>query len=315
MMSIRTAKNLIATLACLVLLTSLSSVVLASGTTPNGLTLKGDQPGTVFRSLTVEGENRVRVHFERPELLIDIDPRQAPGLDLDDAMDILNRTLPDMVKPFLETSASVASGVVPRPWISVFNTGPVARFTPQLAGVDFWKLQVVDSRGETAMVFAGSGNPPPVIAWDGLRLDGTPASPGYTYSYVLEARDPAGNLRRFVGDGFTLAPYRRDTPVGPDFLVSGEQWQQSEYLQAGPSALLLEAGSWFNQRCRATQPVRVVATCRTAPAAAELAAKVSHSLQALIGGSPRRVIVETRVEAGAPVAGTLRLTAVTRAAE
>lgn len=273
------------------------------------MALKGDQDGTVFRSLTVQGENRVQIRFERPELGINIDPNQAPGLMLDDALDILDRTLPDMVTPFLQTSVYARSPYTPRPWLSAYTNGPVARFTPVMDGVASWKLQVVDSRGQTAMVFAGQGNPPTEIAWDGLRLDGTPAPPGYTYSYVLEARDDAGNQRRFVGEGFPLPAYRHDNAAGPEFMVSGVQWQQSRDRQAGASPLLLEAASWFNLRCEETRPIRVIATHRSSAEAASLAAMVSGALVPLIGGSPDRVVIETRVESGAPAGGTLHLSA------
>jgi len=293
----------------MVLLVLLSATIGIADTPQSGLTLKGDQDGTVFRSLTVEGENRVQIRFERPELGIDIDPNAAPGLILDDALGILDRTLPDMVTPFLLTSVYAASPFTPRPWLAAYAVGSVARFTPELDGVATWKLQVVDSRGQTAMVFVGQGNPPPEISWDGLRLDGTPAAPGYTYSYVLEARDEAGNQRRFVGDGFSLPAYRRDAAAGPEFLASGTQWLAARDRQPGPSDLLLEAASWFNLRCDATRPVRVIATHRTAAEAKSLAEMVSGALSPMIGGRPGRVVIEARVETGAPAAGTLHLTA------
>ena len=49
-----------------------------------------EKRGAPFGDLTIEGENRVRIQFERPELRIDLDPRQAPGLDLGSAMDVLD---------------------------------------------------------------------------------------------------------------------------------------------------------------------------------------------------------------------------------
>ncbi len=286
----------------------LAGSILAN-TPESDLTLKGDQDGTVFRSLTVEGENRVQIRFDRPQLGINIDPNQAPGLMLDDALDILDRTLPDMVTPFLQTSIYTASAYTAQPWLAAYASGPVARFTPVMADVASWKLQVVDSRGQTAMVFVGQGNPPAEIAWDGLRLDGTPAPPGYTYSYVLEARDDAGNQRRFVGEGFPLPAYRRDENSGPEFLVSGAQWLAARDRQPGPSELVLEAASWFNLRCEPTQEVRIIATSRTAAEAASLAKMVSGALIPLVGGRSDRVVIETRIESGAPPAGTLHLTA------
>ena len=289
----------------------LASVAWASGSSDIGrkdLTLKGDQDGTVFRSLTVEGENRVQIQFERPELFINIDPEQAPGLMLEDALDILDRTLPNLAAPFMRTSVYTASAYTPRPWLNAYTTGPVARFMPVMDAVASWKLQVVDSRGKTAMVFVGEGNPPSEIAWDGMRLDGTPAPPGYTYSYVLEARDHAGNQRRFVGEGFSLPAYRRDGTAGPDLLASGDQWVEGRNQQSGPSALVLEAASWFNLRSKPTVPVRIIVTHRSVVEAAQLAEMVAGSLRPLVGGDPARVVTELKVEAGAPPAGTLHLT-------
>jgi hypothetical protein len=298
-------------LATFVFLTA-ASMALASapvGDSTEDLTLKGNADGTVFRSLTVEGENRVQISFDRPVLALAIDPDQAPGLVLDEAMDILDRTLPDMVSPFMAISAAAETPRAPRPWLTAFVGGPVARFTSDLEDVSDWRLQVVDSRGITAMVFAGRGNPPAETAWDGRRLDGTPAPPGYTYSFVLEARDAAGNQRRIVGDGIGLPGYRWETATGPEFLVSGEQWAEGDGQQQGNSAFLLEAASRFNLRCDPARQLRVIATGRTSAAAEALANAVCAQLRPLVGGNATRVVAETVVEAGAPVAGTLHLLA------
>ena len=61
----------------------------------SSMALSGGQEGTVFKSLTIEGENRVKITFDRPELSIDLDPSQAPGLTWGSSMDVLNRTVPD----------------------------------------------------------------------------------------------------------------------------------------------------------------------------------------------------------------------------
>lgn len=295
--------HLIRITTCAVLLGAAANAAASAPT--DDMALKGGQDGTVFRSLTVEGENRVQIHFERPDLGISIDPEAAPGLVLNDALDILDRTLPDLVTPFLATSVRTPYRHGPRPWLQAYGRGPVARFMPELEGVADWKLQVVDSRGITAAVFAGRGDPPREIPWDGTRLDGTPAPPGYTYSFVLEARDEAGNQRRFVGDGFGLPAYRLLGEDGPQYLVSGEQWQQD---RAAAGALLLESAGGFNTYCPPTRPIRVVATHRTVAEASRLAQLVAGSLAPLVGGAADRIVVETRVEAGAPAAGTLRLT-------
>src|SRR5215831_8254109 len=110
-------------------------------------TLRGGQEGTVFKSLTVEGEDRVHVDFERPELKLDLDLEKAPGLDWGSAVDVLNRTATDLGAPLVGLSAKQTNPYIGRPWLSEFATGPVARFHPAAEGVDHWKLVVVDSKG------------------------------------------------------------------------------------------------------------------------------------------------------------------------
>ncbi len=281
-----------------------SATTLADVADPN-LTLKGDQDGTVFRSLTVEGENRVQIQFARPQLAITVDPDLAPGLILDDALDILDRTLPDLVRPFLATSVTATSNYVPRPWLTPYRKGAVAHFTPQLENVSSWKLQIIDSRGRTAMVFVGEGRPDDVIEWDGIRLDGTSAPVGYTYSFVLSARDEAGNQRRFVGDSFELPAFWRDDADGSEFSASGAEWLVSLADRSHGSPLSLATASGINLRSQPTETVRIVATHRTASGAQELAKKIANSLEPLVIGNSQRIVVETRIEAAAPADGTV----------
>jgi len=53
--------------------------------------LKGGEEGTIFKSLRVEGEDRVRIEFERPPLDLELDPKNAPGLDWESFVAVLNR--------------------------------------------------------------------------------------------------------------------------------------------------------------------------------------------------------------------------------
>src|SRR4029077_1438196 len=64
--------------------------------TDSGTVLKGGQEGTAFKSLTVEGEDKIQIEFERPPLALDLDPTKAPGLDWGTARDVLDRTVPDL---------------------------------------------------------------------------------------------------------------------------------------------------------------------------------------------------------------------------
>ena len=280
--------------------------------------LRGGQEGTVFKSLTVEGEDRVHVDFERPELKLDLDLEKAPGLDWGSAADVLDRTNSDLDAPLVGLSAKQTNPYLGRPWLSEFATGPVARFHPAAEGVASWKLVVVDSKGAAVRSFWGKGDPPKEIDWDGRATDGTPVTPGLTYSYVFEAHDKAGNKRNVVGQGFTVTAYRIDAPEGPTLLFSATELGSAagaSLASAAPAAgetptaapILLEAASWLNQSERLSQPIRVTATARSQEQAEALASNVQRALAPLVLGDPARVQTAALVEADSPEAGTLAI--------
>ena len=281
------------------------------------MALRGGQEGTVFKSLTVEGEDRVRIDFERPALEIDLDLEKAPGLEWGSAADVLNRTATDLQTPLVTLSAKQVTPYLARPWLSEFATGPVARFRPDAEGVERWKLTVVNSKGATVTTFSGKGDPPKEITWDGRAANGTPVTPGLTYSYVFEAFDRAGNKRNVVGQGFTVTAYRIDSPDGPTLLMSA-----SELRTAGapivptapgeaPAAppILLEAASLLNQSDRLSRPIRVTVVARSKEQADGIAGSVKRTLAPLVIGDPARLEALALVEPDAPEAGTLTIAA------
>ena len=306
-----TAPILSAILAALVLLLlgaalpSLASET--AGTTPDStMSLEGKSDGTVFRSLTVEGENRVKIRFERPDLAVDLDPSTAPGLTWGSPMDVLNRTVPDLTGPLLATSKTMPSPYGPRPWMTAYRTGPVAEFTFDMKDVHRWAMLVVDSRGTEVARFEGKKNPPKRLAWDGMQIDGSPALPGLTYSYVLEAFDKAGNRRRFVGEGFGIEAYRLDDESGPRFLVSGDQWRSAAREAAPvPSTYLLETVSWINRVSGPGEPVVVTATAGSYAEAVALGDQVAAELRPLLPGNDVRVAVAAVAQPGTPPGGIL----------
>jgi len=280
--------------------------------------LRGGQEGTVFKSLTVEGEDRIHIDFERPELKLDLDAEKAPGLDWGSAADVLNRTASDLQTPLVELSAKQAPMYLAHSWLSEFATGPVARFHPDAQGVERWKLVVVDSKGTPVKTFTGKGDPPREIDWDGRASDGTPVTPGRTYSYVFEAHDKAGNKRNVVGQGFAVTAYRIDAPEGPTLLFSGTELRSPAGASLAPAAsggsetpaaapILVEAASWLNQSERLSRPIRVTATARSQELADQLAGSVQRALAPLVLGDPARVEAVSLVQSDAPEAGTLSI--------
>jgi len=279
----------------------------------SAMTMHGGQEGTVFKSLTVEGEDRIRLEFDRPELKVELDPSTAPGLDWGSARDVLDRTVPDLASPLVMQSAHEPSPYVAHPWLSHFASGAVARFRPDLKGVSSWKLAIVNARGETVATYSGQGEPPREIAWDGRSQGGAPVVPGLTYSYVLEAKDKAGNKRNFVGQGFKVSAYRLDTPEGPMMVLSARElpaMTPGRVLAVSATTtppILIEAASWLNQREKPNQPVRVTATAKSYEAAQALADFVTRSMTPHLIGDPARLQAVAEVQADAPEGGTIKI--------
>jgi hypothetical protein len=276
------------------------------------MTLKGGEDGTVFKTLTVEGEDRVHVDFDRPELELNVDPQQAPGLDLGSAADVLDRTTPDYVSPLMSAAANEPSPYLAHPWLGAFAAGSVARFRPAVEHLERWKLVVANSRGEVVANYAGNGDPPAELAWDGRTLNGGQAAPGLTYSYVFEAYDRAGNKRNFVGQGFKVPAYRIDAPSGPVLVFQGSELagrlaRGAMTRPQGPAPILLEAAGYLNAAGKSKQPLRVTATARSFDEANAMATMVARDLGALTLGDPARIRPVATVEADAPDGGTVKI--------
>jgi len=290
------------------------SATTSHGTNDKTMTLHGGEEGTVFHTLTIEGEDRIQLDVQRPDLAMEMDPAKAPGLDWGSARDVLDRTTPDLDAPLLAASAQYRSPYLAHPWLSHFASGTVARFRPDVQGVDHWKLSVANARGEVVTTFEGKGEPPHEISWNGLAANGSPVLPGLTYSYVLEAHDRAGNKRNFVGEGFSVKAWRLETPAGPVLAFSGSELRgESASMEARSSTpdatppVMIEAATWLNQSPRTSKPLRIDITARSADQAAQLGSNVARWLGPLLIGGPERVHVATDVRADAPELGAVRI--------
>lgn len=272
------------------------------------MTLAGGTEGTVFGTLTVKGEDRISIEFERPELSLNLDPRDAPGLEWGDPLAVLQRSGIDLSTPYLASTATIPSRGFAAAWAADFREDAVARFQPNLEDVERWELTVVDSRSDTVAVFRGQGEPPREIAWNGMRLDGQPAAPGLTYSYVLAASDKAGNHRTFPGSGFEIPPYRLVQKNGVSHLFAARSLPAAWRARpAGtPPALLLEVASQLNRE-RVDRPVEVRVRARTFAEANTLAEAVRGVLRNKLLGDPARIRAVTDVRPDAPEGGTVAI--------
>ncbi len=271
--------------------------------------LEGGEEGTIFKSLRIEGEDRVRIEFDRPALDLSLDPRTAPGLDFEMVLAALDRAGHDLVTPYMDGSALNRGPRFTRPWLDLFATGSVVRFQPAIEGVEKWRLDVADSRGQTVMSYEGKGKPPKEINWDGRTSDGTPAPPGLRYSYVLEAYDRAGNKRNFVGDGFEIPPYIVEDKQGFTMLFSGKELQRTSSSPGAaiPAPIILEAATRINQSEAFAAPIRIQVTARSFDDAKRTADAIVNDLTPLLLGDPIRLQPITTVEPDAPDTGTIMI--------
>jgi len=284
----------------------------AAASVDSSMTLKGSEEGTVFKTLTIEGEDRVHIEFERPALSLDLDPLTAPGLDWNNTRDMLARCGVDFMSPLVALSADERSPYIARPWLDVFASGNVVRFRPALKDVESWRMTIADSRSRTVEVFEGKGSPPEELGWNGCSADGRPMPPGLTYSYVLEAFDRAGNKRNFVGKGFELPSYAIDSGKELVLMFSGGELGASsasrgQVSAAVPPAILLAAASKLNQDVPANKPISIGVTARSYKEADNLAQTIGKSLQPLLLGEPSRIKYTTEVQPDSPAAGTVAI--------
>ena len=281
----------------------------ASVDTSSGMRLKGGDEGTVFRTLTVEGEDRIHIEVERPVLRLDVAPTKAPGLDRGTVRDVLDRTTPDLESPLRSSTARDATPWVAHPWLSHFPDGAVARFRPAVTNVARWRLLVVNARAESVAVFRGEGNPPREIAWDGRSTDGTPVLPGASYSYLFEARDKAGNKRNFVGEGFRVNTFRYDTPEGPTLVFAASELDRPGGAPWGPEEtppIVIQVASEMNQE-PSERRVRIEVTARSAAEANALGGRLMKWMGPHLLGDPARLESAGFVAADAPPGGAERV--------
>jgi len=301
-------KQICAGMAVIVLTAGSANTLMADEKSESDSTIKleGGEEGTTLKSLTIEGEDRVRIEFERPLLSLSFDPSSAPGLEWDNVWPLISRDLIDSATPLVAGSAFQPTHFRPRPWFGEFRTGGVATFKPALKSVAKWSLIVANSKGESVVTFSGKGNPSKEIVWDGRSSDGTPVAPGLTYSYVLEAYDEAGNKRNFIGDGFKLPSYAIDTDQESMMIFSADRLKRSDSDGDDPK-ILLEAITRINQIGTSQTPVRVHVSARTSNQARSIADDIVRVMRPLVLGDPARIQASTEVEPSAPEHGSVAI--------
>ena len=84
----------------------------------------------------------------------------------------------------------LASNQIRKPWLANILTLPIKISNISVEkDVKQWELVVTDALGQVFRTFAGMGNPPEVIEWDGKDSKDNMIDPGRNYSYYLRAID------------------------------------------------------------------------------------------------------------------------------
>jgi len=84
----------------------------------------------------------------------------------------------------------LASNQIRKPWLANILTLPIKISNISVEkDVKQWELVVTDALGEVFTTFAGMGNPPEVIEWDGKDSKDNMIDPGRNYSYYLRVID------------------------------------------------------------------------------------------------------------------------------
>lgn len=255
------------------------------------------QHGAALPEMVVEAENRVRQTIEKSGFMFKLDAASVDSLH--SAMDELVLAISPVsgLQPHLNNLEPLRSEQPPHFWLPEFPIQPVATFYPQEPEghrVRDWHLTITDFRGSPARTFAGKGQPPSVLHWDGRSDHGEILQVGYPYSFVFSTTDRGTNTYNHAGESFRLPAldYRQD---GDRVLAiaGGELFPRRE------SSLIARGEDWLVRaadeiRRHPYSPVRVVVTAETMALAEQRADKVAtHLAESMI--LPREQI-ETRAQ-------------------
>jgi len=94
----------------------------------------------------------------------------------------------------------LASNQIRRPWLGNILTLPIKISNISVEkDVTQWELVITDAMGEVFRTFAGMGNPPKVIKWDGRDSKDNMMDPGRNYSYYLRVIDNENKSSFYLG--------------------------------------------------------------------------------------------------------------------
>ena len=169
--------------------------------------MKGDD----ISNLLIEGQNRLRVTNEVPELEWEPDVyKDAPEFFKDNAV-VASLKPPALQQPPVTFERRSDSAKPASPWYDNVLEPPVLSLHIK-PGKDErkveWTFLVKDSNGREFYSRKKKGLMPERIDWEGFANNKKPLHAGFDYAYSLSIVDEAGNPQRFAGKPFRVPSFR-----------------------------------------------------------------------------------------------------------
>jgi hypothetical protein len=168
-------------------------------------------PGEDISNMIIEGENRLQVHGNIPELAWNVDAYKDVPETLRDYAILGELKSPSISQPPLTLPAKSTSQKAASPWLHDIYEPPV--LTLNFKGEKDvlkpkWIFVVRDSQGKPFYELNKTGAIPETLTWNGIGNNGKTLRVGFDYTYLMTIIDQAGNPKRFAGKAFRLNNFR-----------------------------------------------------------------------------------------------------------
>lgn len=175
---------------------------------PAGAPEKKSEAKDSSKEVVVRGKLRLKVKAEKPEpdLTFDVDEIAVPYVKTEDS--VLDVSPTSMAQPAVSVPSFLNSEQAASPHIQMFQRPPILTLNPKYnsrVSIAKWRLRITDGFGNVFRDFAGKGNLPKKIVWDGLSKDKkTMVDVGTSYSYIFSIIDVASNPTSQMGKPIVL---------------------------------------------------------------------------------------------------------------
>ena len=172
---------------------------------------KKKSTGEDISNMIIEGENRLQVHGQIPELSWNVDAYRDVPEALRDYVLLGELKSPSINQPPLTLPSKSTLQKTATPWLHDIYEAPILtlNFKSETQVLKpKWVFVVKDSHGKPFYEINKASKLPEQIVWDGVGSNGKPLHVGFDYSYLMTIIDEAGNPKRFAGKPFRLNSFR-----------------------------------------------------------------------------------------------------------